>query len=97
VIALIVVAVVVVLVFFHAISVHNGLVRRRNQVDNACSQIDVQLERRYHLIPDLVATVKGYASDEEATLEAVTRRGPGRWSRRARHPEPTPRTSSPTP
>jgi len=71
---LIVVAVVVVVVLLLVLSVlmYNGLVRRRNQVDNAWSQIDVQLKRRYDLIPNLVETVKGYAGHERGTLEAVT-------------------------
>ena len=51
---------------------YNGLVKARNQVDNACSQIDVQLKRRYDLIPNLVETVKGYAAHEKGTFEAVT-------------------------
>ena len=51
---------------------YNGLVKRRNQVDNAWSQIDVQLKRRHDLIPNLVETVKGYAAHERGTFEAVT-------------------------
>ena len=51
---------------------YNRLVRLRNQVDTAWSQIDVQLRRRYDLIPNLVETVKGYAAHERETLEAVT-------------------------
>jgi hypothetical protein len=69
---LIVLAVVVVVVLVVSVLIYNGLVRRRNQVDNAWSQIDVQLKRRYDLIPNLVETVKGYAGHERGTLEAVT-------------------------
>ena len=59
---------------------YNRLVRLRNRAENAWSQVDVQLRRRYDLIPNLVETVKGYASHERATFEEVTRcphRGPG--------------------
>jgi LemA protein len=69
---LIVVVVVVVVVLVVSVLMYNGLVRRRNQVDNAWSQIDLQLKRRYDLIPNLVETVKGYAGHERGTLEAVT-------------------------
>jgi LemA protein len=68
---LIVVAVVVVVLLVVSVLMYNGLVRRRNQVDNAWSQIDVQLKRRYDLIPNLVETVKGYMKHERETLEAV--------------------------
>jgi LemA protein len=51
---------------------YNGLVNLRNRIENAWAQIDVQLKRRYDLIPNLVETVKGYASHERETLEAVT-------------------------
>jgi LemA protein len=66
-IALIVIAAVVLLI----ISMYNGLIRLRVQCDNAWSDIDVQLKRRYDLIPNLVETVKGYAGHEKGTLEAV--------------------------
>jgi LemA protein len=68
----IVLAVVVVVVLVVSVLIYNRLVRRRNQVDKAWSQIDVQLKRRYDLIPNLVETVKGYAGHERGTLEAVT-------------------------
>ena len=61
-IALIVIAVLVVLLLVYLIAVYNGLIRRRNQIENAWAQIDVQLKRRLDLIPNLVETVKGYAS-----------------------------------
>ncbi len=62
-------AIVIVLVFVAWI--YNGLVRARNRVENAWGQVDVQLRRRYDLIPNLVETVKGYASHEKGTFEAV--------------------------
>lgn len=62
----------VVLVVLMVIGIYNGLVRLRNQVKNAWSQIDVQLKRRHDLIPNLVETVKGYQIHERETLEAVT-------------------------
>lgn len=71
-VALIVVIVLVVLLLLFFWLGYNGLVRRRNQVDNAWSQIDVQLKRRHDLIPNLVETVKGYAAHERGTFEAVT-------------------------
>jgi len=72
-IALIVIAVVVVLLIIYLIAAYNGLIRRRNQIENAWSQIDVQLKRRLDLIPNLVETVKGYAAHERETLDAVIR------------------------
>ena len=54
------------------VALYNKLVRLRNRVSNAWSQVDVQLRRRYDLIPNLVETVKGYASHERATFEEVT-------------------------
>jgi LemA protein len=62
---------VVAVVAVAALVLYNGLVRRRNEVDNAWSQIDVQLKRRLDLIPNLVETVKGYAAHERVALEAV--------------------------
>ena len=71
-IAVIVIAVVVVLILLFFWLGYNGLVKRRNQVDNAWSQIDVQLKRRHDLIPNLVETVKGYAAHERQVFENVT-------------------------
>jgi LemA protein len=68
----IVLGVVVLLVLF-AIGIYNGLVGKRNEAKNAWSQIDVQLKRRYDLIPNLVETAKGYIKHERETLEAVIR------------------------
>jgi LemA protein len=68
--AIIVIVVLVVLVLI-LVAGYNGLIRRRNQVGNAWSQIDVQLKRRIDLIPNLIETVKGYAAHERETLEAV--------------------------
>ncbi len=69
--ALIVILVVVVLLGLYAVVSYNGLVSLRNRIENAWAQIDVQLKRRYDLIPNLVETVKGYASHEKETLDAV--------------------------
>ena len=68
---IIVVAIAVVLIVF-IIALYNKLVKLRNMVDNAWAQIDVQLQRRLDLIPNVVETVKGYAQHESATLDAVT-------------------------
>jgi LemA protein len=54
------------------VALYNRLVRLRNRAENAWAQVDVQLRRRYDLVPNLVETVKGYASHERATFEAVT-------------------------
>jgi len=64
---------VVVFVILFLITAYNGLVSARNRVRNAFSQIDVQLKRRYDLIPNLVETVKGYAAHESRTLENVVK------------------------
>ncbi len=68
--AIIFFGVIAVLVFF-VIGIYNGLVTSRNGYKNAFSQIDVQLQRRYDLIPNLVETAKGYIKHERETLEAV--------------------------
>ncbi|MCP4261412.1 MAG: LemA family protein [Planctomycetes bacterium] len=60
------------LLFLFAIGIYNALVRLRNQVENAWSQIDVQLKRRHDLIPNLVETAKGYMKHERDTFEAIT-------------------------
>src|SRR5271157_2105908 len=70
---LVIVIVVIVLLLLFLWGSYNGLVNARNQVKNAWAQIDVQLKRRYDLIPNLVETVKGYKNFERDTLEAVTK------------------------
>ncbi|MHC4842931.1 MAG: LemA family protein [Planctomycetota bacterium] len=70
-IAIIVIAAIALLVFF-IIGIYNALIRLRNQVDNAWSQIDVQLKRRHDLIPNLVETAKGYMQHERETFETIT-------------------------
>ena len=64
---------IVALVVVFVIGLYNGLVSRRNESKNAWSQIDVQLKRRYDLIPNLVETVKGYMKHEQETLENVVK------------------------
>jgi LemA protein len=64
--------VVVALLLAWSITTFNRFVRRRNRVDNAWAQVEVQLKRRWDLIPNLVATVRGYAGHERETFEAVT-------------------------
>ena len=63
---------VVVLLALWAVSIYNGLVRLRNNRENAFANIDVQLKQRYDLVPQLVSTVKGYATHEKELLEKVT-------------------------
>ncbi len=70
-IALIIIVVLIALVGFFLVNVYNKLVKLRESVRNAFAQIDVQLERRHDLIPNLVETVKGYMSHEKETLEGV--------------------------
>jgi len=71
--ALIITAVVLVLLIIFIIGIYNALIRLRNQVDNAWSQIDVQLKRRHDLIPNLVETAKGYMKHERGTFEEITK------------------------
>ena len=71
-IVLIVVIAIVVVLVIAGIALYNNLVKLRNMVDNAWAQIDVQLQRRLDLIPNVVETVKGYATHERGTLDEVT-------------------------
>src|SRR6266566_1538255 len=66
------VLIVVALLALFIVVLYNGLIRLRVQCDNAWADIDVQLKRRYDLIPNLVETVKGYAAHEKGTLTQVT-------------------------
>ena len=68
----IVIVVVIVLIGLLLVWLYNNLVRLRNRVDNAWAQVEVQLKRRWDLIPNLVESVKGYAAHERETFEAVT-------------------------
>ena len=70
--AAIIILVIVVLIALFIINVYNGLVKSRQKVKNAWSQIDVQLQRRFDLIPNLVEAVKGYMEHESSVLEKVT-------------------------
>ncbi len=70
-IPLIIVLVVVAIIIIYAIITYNGLVSLKNRVDDQWSQIDIELKRRFDLIPNLVNTVKGYANHESETLERV--------------------------
>lgn len=68
---LIIILVLAVLLVLWGMGIYNKLVQQRNQVNNAWSQIDVQLQRRYDLIPNLIEAVKGYMNYEKGTLESV--------------------------
>ena len=68
---LVILALIAVAIVIYAISSYNGLVNKRNKVANSWSQIEVQLKRRFDLIPNLLETVKGYAAHEKQTFEAV--------------------------
>ncbi|MFH1522917.1 MAG: LemA family protein [Patescibacteria group bacterium] len=70
---LLVVLGIVAVIIFIIIGMYNSLIRLRNRVDEAWSDIDVQLKRRYDLIPNLIETVKGYAKHERETLDSVTK------------------------
>ena len=63
--------VIIVLLVIWIISIYNGLIKSRQKVDNAWSQIDVQLQRRFDLIPNFVETVKGYMTHESETFEKI--------------------------
>lgn len=71
-IALVVVVALVIVLVIALVVMYNNFVQLRNRVDNAWAQVDVQLQRRLNLIPNLVETVKGYATHENATLTEVT-------------------------
>ena len=68
----VIIIVIIVIAILWAIAVYNGLIKMKNRVDEAWSDIDVQLKRRYDLIPNLVSTVKGYAAHEKEVFEKVT-------------------------
>jgi len=69
----IVLGVIVVLLLIVVVAMYNRLVRLRNRAENSWAQVDVQLRRRYDLIPNLVEAVKGYAAHERSTFDEVTR------------------------
>jgi LemA protein len=69
---LVIVLIIIGVVAVAAIGIYNGLITLRNRADNAWAQVDVQLRRRYDLIPNLVETVKGYAAHEKETFQKVT-------------------------
>jgi LemA protein len=70
--ALLIVLIIIGVLFIIAIGFYNTLIRLRNRCNNAWAQVDVQLRRRYDLIPNLVETVKGYAKHEKETFQKVT-------------------------
>ncbi len=63
----------IVLLLLFVVSIYNSLIRLKNKVDEAWSDIETQLKRRYDLIPNIIETVKGYAKHEKSTLEEVTK------------------------
>jgi LemA protein len=70
--ALWILIIIIAVFIFAAIAIYNGLITLRNRADNAWAQVDVQLRRRYDLIPNLVETVKGYAQHEREVFQKVT-------------------------
>ena len=90
----IVILVVVGLLVLALITLYNRFVRLRNRVDNAWAQIEVQLKRRWDLIPNLVETVRGYAEHERGTFEAVTQARAAAQNARGRPRPPPPKASS---
>ena len=91
----------VVVIVIYLVALYNGLIGKRNRVDNSWAQIEVQLKRRHDLIPNLVETVKGYAAHERGTFEAVTQaraaamgaQGPAQAAAGRGHPRPGARTA----
>ena len=69
---IIILVIIIVVIIVAVIGMYNGLIQSRNKVENAWSQIDVQLQRRFDLIPNLVEAVKGYMTHEQETLTKVT-------------------------
>ena len=69
---MIILVIIIVVIIVAVIGMYNGLIQSRNKVENAWSQIDVQLQRRFDLIPNLVEAVKGYMTHEQETLTKVT-------------------------
>lgn len=69
---LIIVIAIIAVIVFSIIGIYNNLVKLRNNRENAFADIDVQLKQRYDLVPQLVATVKGYAAHEKELLESIT-------------------------
>lgn len=70
---LIIIIVLIVLIVILLISIYNGLIRRRNEVENAFGGMDVQLKKRYDLIPNLIASIKQYVKHEQETLNSLTK------------------------
>ena len=70
---IVVILILIVLLIVATISIYNKLIKSRAKVDNAWSQIDVQLQRRFDLIPNFVETVKGYATHETETFEKIAK------------------------